>query len=153
MLYESNNIQVGPCLTPPRLFPIFTQLEGGECTITAGYPAGVPGDTLTQLKAAADGEKLEWTTLYSDFADAASQEGFKEAARIFNQVAEVEKWHERRYRRLIEQVQGKGVFKKPEKVLWKCRNCGRVLESTEAPAICPTCAHPQAYFELFAENY
>jgi len=81
------------------------------------------------------------------------QEGFKEAARIFNQVAEVEQWHERRYRRLIEQVEGGSAFKKPEKVLWKCRNCGRVVESTEAPAKCPTCAHPQAYFELYAENY
>jgi rubrerythrin len=131
----------------------FKQLEGGECTITAGYPAGVPGDTLAQLKAAAAGERLEWTTLYSGFADVASQEGFTEAARIFSQVAEVEQWHERRYRKLIEQVEGKTVFKKPEKVLWKCRNCGRVVESTEAPTRCPTCDHPQAYFELLAENY
>lgn len=131
----------------------FKQLEGGECTITAGYPAGVPGDTLAQLKAAAAGERLEWTTLYSRFADVASQEGFTEAARIFSQVAEVEQWHERRYRNLIEQVEGNTVFKKPEKVLWKCRNCGRVVESTEAPSRCPTCDHPQAYFELLAENY
>jgi len=131
----------------------FKQLEGGECTITAGYPAGVPGDTLAQLEAAAAGERLEWTTLYSRFADVASQEGFTEAARIFSQVAEVEQWHERRYRKLIEQVEGKTVFKKPEKVLWKCRNCGRVVESTEAPTRCPTCDHPQAYFELLAENY
>jgi rubrerythrin len=131
----------------------FKQLEGGECTITAGYPAGVPGDTLAQLKAAAAGERLEWTTLYSRFADVASQEGLTEAARIFSQVAEVEQWHERRYRKLIDQVEGKTVFKKPEKVLWKCRNCGRVVESTEAPARCPTCDHPQAYFELLAENY
>ncbi|UCF73292.1 MAG: rubrerythrin family protein [Deltaproteobacteria bacterium] len=131
----------------------FKQLEGGECTITAGYPAGVPGDTLAQLKAAAAGERLEWTTLYSGFADVASQEGFTEAARIFSQVAEVEQWHERRYRKLIDQVEGKTVFKKPEKVLWKCRNCGRVVESTEAPARCPTCDHPQAYFELLVENY
>jgi rubrerythrin len=131
----------------------FTQLEGGECTITAGYPAGVPGDTMAQLKAAAEGERLEWTTLYSNFADIALQEGFKETARIFNQVAEVEQWHERRYRRLIEQVEAGRAFKKPEKVLWKCRNCGRVVESTEAPAKCPTCAHPQAYFEIYMENY
>lgn len=131
----------------------FKQLEGGECTITAGYPAGVPGDTLAQLKAAAAGERLEWTTLYSRFADVASQEGLTEAARIFSQVAEVEQWHERRYRKLIEQLEGKTVFRKPEKVLWKCRNCGRVVESTEAPARCPTCDHPQAYFELLAENY
>ena len=128
-------------------------LEGGEATITAGYPAGVPGDTLAQLKAAAAGEKMEWTTLYSSFADVAKGEGFNNAAETFRLVAEVEKWHERRYNKLIEAVQAKAVFKKPEKVLWKCRNCGRVLEAQEAPEKCPTCSHPRAYFELFAENY
>jgi rubrerythrin len=128
-------------------------LEGGEATITAGYPAGVPGDTLAQLKAAAAGEKMEWTTLYSSFADVAKGEGFNNAAETFRLVAEVEKWHERRYNKLIEAVQAKAVFKKPEKVLWKCRNCGRVLEAQEAPEKCPTCLHPQAYFELYAENY
>ena len=131
----------------------FNQLEGGEATITAGYPAGVPGNTLVQLKAAAAGEKLEWTTLYSGFADVAGQEGFKEAAQVFKQVAEVEQWHEKRYNKLIEAVENGTVFKKPEKVLWKCRNCGRVVESAEPPAKCPTCQHPQAYFELYAENY
>jgi len=131
----------------------FKQLEGGEATITAGYPAGVPGDTLVQLKAAAAGENLEWTTLYTGFADEATQEGFKEAAEVFRQVAAVEQWHERRYNRLIEAVEGGTVFKKPKKVLWKCRNCGRVLEASEPPAQCPTCQHPRAYFELFAENY
>ena len=131
----------------------FKQLEGGECTITAGYPAGVIGDTLAQLKAAAAGEKMEWTTLYTGFAEDATQEGFREAARIFSQIAEVERWHERRFNKLIDAVEGQTVFKRPEKVLWKCRNCGRVLESTDAPAKCPTCEHPQAYFELFTENY
>ncbi len=131
----------------------FKQLEGGEATITAGYPAGVPGDTLVQLKAAAAGENLEWTILYTGFADEAAQEGFKEAAEVFKQVAAVEQWHERRYNKLIEAVEGGTVFKKPKKVLWKCRNCGRVLEASEPPAQCPTCQHPQAYFELFAENY
>jgi rubrerythrin len=128
-------------------------LEGGEATITAGYPAGVPGDTLAQLKAAAAGENMEWTTLYTGFADVADQEGFKDAADTFRLVAEVEKWHERRYNKLIEAVQGNTVFKKPEKALWKCRNCGRVMELTEAPEKCPTCEHPRAYFELYAENY
>ena len=131
----------------------FKQLEGGEATITAGYPAGVPGDTLVQLKAAAAGENLEWTTLYSGFADEATQEGFKEAAEVFKQVAAVEQWHERRYNKLIEAVEGGTVFKRPEKVLWKCRNCGRVIEASEPPAQCPTCEHPKAYFELFAEDY
>ena len=128
-------------------------LEGGEATITAGYPAGVPGDTLAQLRAAAAGEKMEWTTLYSGFTDVADGEGFKDAADTFRQIAEVEKWHERRYNKLIEAVQAKAVFKKPEKALWKCRNCGRVVEASEAPAKCPTCDHPQAYFELYSENY
>ncbi len=131
----------------------FKQLEGGEATITAGYPAGLAGDTLVQLKAAAAGENLEWTTLYSGFADEATQEGFKEAAEVFKQVAAVEQWHERRYNKLIEAVEGGTVFKKPEKVFWKCRNCGRVIEASEPPAQCPTCQHPQAYFELHAENY
>lgn len=131
----------------------FNQLEGGEATITAGYPAGVPGDTLAQLKAAAAGENLEWTTLYTGFADEAAQEGFKKAAEVFKQVAAVEQWHERRYNKLIEAVEGGTVFKKPEKVLWKCRNCGRVIEASEPPAQCPTCQHERAYFELFAENY
>ncbi|MFZ0610843.1 MAG: rubrerythrin family protein [Desulfobacterales bacterium] len=131
----------------------FRQLQGGEATITAGYPAGVVGGTLEQLKAAAEGERMEWTTLYTGFADEADQEGFKDAARIFKQVAEVEKWHERRYNKLIEAVQAERVFKQPQKALWKCRNCGRVMEAAEAPEICPTCDHPRAYFELLAENY
>lgn len=131
----------------------FRLLEGGEATITAGYPAGVSGDTLAQLKAAAAGEKMEWTTLYANFADVAGQEGFKKAADTWKHILEVEKWHERRYNKLIEAVQGKSVFKKPKKALWKCRNCGRVVEATEAPAKCPTCEHERAYFELYAENY
>ena len=131
----------------------YRHLEGGEATITAGYPAGVPGDTLAQLKAAAAGEKMEWTTLYTGFADVADEEGFKDVARTFRQVAAVEEWHERRYNRLIEAVQANTVFKKPEKVLWKCRNCGRIVEAAEAPEKCPTCDHPKAFFEVHAENY
>jgi rubrerythrin len=131
----------------------FRQLEGGEATITAGYPAGVPGDTLTQLKSAAAGEKMEWTTLYTGFADVAQQEGFKDVTTVFKRVAEVEQWHERRYNKLIKSLESGNVFKRPDKALWKCRNCGLVIEAAEAPDICPTCAHPQAYFELYAENY
>jgi rubrerythrin len=131
----------------------FRQLEGGEATITAGYPAGVPGDTLTQLKSAAAGEKMEWTTLYTGFADVAQQEGFKNVTTVFKRVAEVEQWHERRYNKLIKSLESGNVFKRPDKALWKCRNCGLVIEAAEAPDICPTCAHPQAYFELYAENY
>ncbi|MCK8602313.1 rubrerythrin [Desulfoferrobacter suflitae] len=131
----------------------FRLLEGGETIITAGYPAGVNGDTLTQLRSAAEGEKLEWTTLYAGFAEVAAQEGYKEAEQVFKHVAEVEKWHERRYNKLIEAVEGGRVFRKQDKAHWKCINCGRVLEATEAPEKCPTCQHPRAFFELLAENY
>jgi len=131
----------------------FRQLEGGEATITAGYPTGVIGGTLEQLEAAAAGERMEWTSIYTGFSDVAEQEGFKGAAHAFTQIAEVEQWHERRYNKLIEAVKESTVFKRPQEVLWKCRNCGRVMESAEAPAVCPTCDHPQAHFELFVENY
>jgi len=131
----------------------FKQLQGGEATITAGYPAGVVGDTLAQLKAAAEGEKLEWTTLYTNSSDVAKQEGFDEIADVFNHIAEVEQWHERRYNKLIEAVTNGTVFKAPNPALWKCRNCGRVHEGTEPPDICPSCLHPKAHFELYVENY
>jgi rubrerythrin len=131
----------------------FKQLQGGEATITAGYPAGVVGDTLAQLKAAAEGEKLEWTTLYTNSSDVAKQEGFDEIADVFNHIAEVEQWHERRYNKLIEAVTNGTVFKAPSPALWKCRNCGRVHEGTEPPDICPSCLHPKAHFELYVENY
>ncbi len=128
-------------------------LEGGEAIITAGYPAGVPGGTLEQLKSAAAGEKMEWSTIYSGFGKISDEEGFREAAHAFRQIAEVEKYHERRFNKLIESVQDGSVFVKPVKAKWKCRNCGRVIEANEAPAKCPTCDHPQAYFEIYAENY
>ena len=131
----------------------FKQLQGGEATITAGYPAGVVGDTLVQLKAAAEGEKLEWTTLYTNSSDIAKQEGFDEIADVFDHIAEVEQWHERRYNKLIEAVTNGTVFKAPSQALWKCRNCGRVHEGTEPPDICPSCLHPKAHFELYVENY
>ncbi len=131
----------------------FKQLQGGEATITAGYPAGVVGDTLAQLKAAAEGEKLEWTTLYTNSSDIAKQEGFDNIADVFNHIAEVEQWHERRYNKLIEAVTNGTVFKAPSQALWKCRNCGRVHEGTEPPDICPSCLHPKAHFELYVENY
>ena len=131
----------------------FKLLEGGDVEITAAYPAGIIGDTLTNLKAAAAGEKLEWTTLYSGFEETAREEGFKDAAHAFQHVAAVEEYHERRYNKLIEAVSTGTVFKKEQKVLWKCRNCGRVMESAQAPAKCPTCDHPGAYFQLYCENY
>jgi rubrerythrin len=131
----------------------FKLLRGGEVTITAGYPAGVIGDPAANLKAAADGENLEWTTLYSNSAETAKQEGFTDAYQAFTQVAKVEKSHEARYRALLKNVQEGKVFKKDSTVKWHCRNCGYVHEGKEAPEKCPVCAHPRAFYEVLAENY
>jgi len=131
----------------------FKYLEGGEVAITAGYPAGIIGDTKTNLEQAAKGEHEEWTTLYSSFAEVAKEEGFPEVARSFEQIAKVESFHEARYRKLIENIEKGEVFKRTEVKKWHCRNCGYVHEGTEAPKICPACQHPQSYYELLAENY
>ncbi|HOJ40546.1 MAG TPA: rubrerythrin family protein [bacterium] len=131
----------------------FKYLEGGEVTISAGYPAGIIGNTLMNLKAAADGEHQEWNVIYSDFARIAREEGFTEIARSFEEIARVEKFHEARYRSLIRNVETGEVFKKKTPVKWHCTNCGYILEGTEAPVECPACKHPQAYYELLAENY
>jgi len=131
----------------------FKYLEGGPVEITAAYPAGVIGDTLSNLEAAADGEKEEWSDLYPDFAKTARDEGFPEVAQSFEQIARVEGFHERRYRALADNVRNKTVFKKPEPVRWHCINCGYIHEGTAAPVICPACQHPQAYYEIEAENY
>lgn len=131
----------------------FKHLKGGDVEITAKYPAGIIGTTAQNLKAAAAGEKLEWGTLYPNFAEVAEKEGFKDVAGTFRRIASVEVHHERRYLRLLGNVETGQVFKKPATVKWKCRNCGHILESKEAPPKCPVCDHAQAYFELFCENY
>ncbi len=131
----------------------FKHLEGGEVTITAGYPAGVIGDTKTNLEAAAAGEQMEWTTIYQDFAKVAKEEGFAEVARSFEQIAKVEQFHESRYRKLIENIAGGEVFRKNAKTKWHCINCGFVHEGPEAPKACPACLHPQSYYEVLAENF
>jgi len=131
----------------------FKSLQGGEMEITAKYPAGVIGTTAQNLKAAAAGEKLEWGTLYPNFAEVAEKEGFKEIANTFRMVASVEAHHERRYLKLLSNVESGQVFKKPTTIKWKCRNCGHILEGKEAPLKCPVCAHDRAYFEIFVENY
>jgi rubrerythrin len=131
----------------------FKYLEGGEVTITASYPAGVIGDTATNLQEAADGEKMEWTKLYADFEKVAREEGFVEVAKSFKEIAEVEEKHEKRYRALLKNVQEGQVFKKGQSVKWHCRNCGYVHEGPDAPKECPACRHPQAYYEVLAENY
>ena len=131
----------------------FKYLEGGEVEITATYPAGFIADTKSNLEAAAAGEKMEWTTLYADFAKIAREEGFLEVAISFEQISKVEKFHESRYRKLIANIAGNEVFKKKTTVKWHCINCGYVNEGPEAPKECPACKHPQSYYEVLAENY
>ena len=131
----------------------FKHLQGGEVVITAGYPAGMIGTTKANLEAAAAGENMEWTTLYADFAKIAKTEGFAEVAQSFQQIAKVEKFHEMRYRKLIENIALKKVFKKGEPVKWHCTNCGYIYEGTKAPKECPACKHPQSYYEVLAENF
>jgi len=131
----------------------FKHLEGGDVEITAAYPAGVIGDTKANLEAAAAGEKMEWSDLYAGFERTAMAEGFPEIASSFKEVAEVEEFHEKRYRKLVANIEAGEVFKRPAPVKWHCRNCGYVHEGPEAPAVCPACKHPRAHYELLAENY
>ena len=131
----------------------FKHLQGGMVEITAEYPAGVIGNTEENLLAAAEGEKLEWGTLYPDFGQIAEDEGFPDVARSFRNVANVEAQHEKRYRALHANVKENKVFKRDKPMKWKCRNCGYIYEGTEPPQTCPACQHPQSYYELLAENY
>ena len=111
------------------------------------------GTTAENLAAAAAGENYEWTDMYEGFAKTAEEEGFKELAVRFRLVAAIEKRHEERYRALLNNVETKAVFEKAEVKVWECRNCGHIVVGTKAPEICPTCAHPQSYFEVSANNY
>jgi len=114
---------------------------------------GAVPDTLTNLGAAADGEHYEWTKMYADFAIDAREEGFTEIAKVFEQVASVEKVHEKRYRDLLSNIRAGVVFERDAEVDWHCRNCGKIVAGKAAPDLCPACKHPQAYFELKATNY
>ena len=131
----------------------FKHLKGGMAEITAEYPAGIISTTSENLKAAAEGEKLEWGTLYPNFAKMADEEGFADVAKTFTMIAKVENYHERRYRKLLASVEQGKVFKKDTSIKWKCRNCGYVHEGTEAPTRCPVCDHAKSYFEVWVENY
>ena len=111
------------------------------------------GNTAENLESAATGENYEWTEMYDEFAKTADEEGFHELAEKFRLVAAIEKHHEERYRALLSNVETAEVFKKSTVKVWECRNCGHIVVGTEAPEICPTCAHPRAYFEVHAENY
>ena len=132
---------------------LFKFLEGGEVEITAGFPAGVIGTTLENLKAAAAGENYEQTEMYPGFAKIADEEGFKEIAVIFRNIAVAERQHEKRYNDLAKNIENDTVFKRDEEAVWRCRNCGFLYTGTQAPEECPACAHPMAYFELLGENY
>jgi rubrerythrin len=131
----------------------FSHLEGGDLEITATYPAGSIKDTRSNLEGAAAGEKAEWTAIYPEFGKIARDEGYPEVARSFDQIAKAEKFHEGRYRKLIDNVSKGETFKRQGAVKWHCINCGYVFEGAEPPKECPACRHPQAYYEILAENY
>lgn len=132
---------------------LFKFLQGGDVEITAAFPAGVIGSTVDNLKAGAGGENYEWTTMYPEFAQTAKAEGLVEIAATFEAIAVAEKQHEKRYLSLVNNIEHDLVFKRPEKVVWFCRNCGYLHEGTTAPGLCPACAHEQAHFELLGENW
>jgi rubrerythrin len=132
---------------------LFKFLEGGEIEIKAGFPAGVIGDTVSNLKASAGGENHEYSVMYPDFAKIARNEGFDMIAGVFEAIAVAEKQHEKRFLGLMKNIETGKVFKKDGKIVWRCLNCGYLHEGDSAPASCPACAHPQSYFEQLAENW
>ena len=131
----------------------FDQLQGGEVEITNSYPAGPASTTLENLKAAAEGEQHEWTSLYPGFAKTAREEGFGAIAGLFEAISVAERQHQRRYDGVRANIEKGTAFKREKTVAWRCRNCGYVHNWSEAPEACPACAHPKAYFELLAENW
>ncbi len=131
----------------------YSYLEGGMVEITASYPAGTVSGTADNLLHAAQGEKEEWSELYPEFGRVAEEEGFKRVAVTFRMIAAAEKNHEERYLKLLERVKDGTVFERPGKTRWYCRKCGYIHEGEKALKTCPTCRHPQAWFEEFRENY
>ncbi len=132
----------------------FKFLEGGEIEINnVKFPAGIIGDTKTNLLSAAKGEHEEWTQMYPEYAKIAKEEGFETIAKVFEEIAKVEKHHEERYLKLAKNIEEGKVFKKDVVVKWKCNNCGYIYEGLQAPSTCPACAHPQGYFELLCDNF
>lgn len=132
---------------------LFKLLPGGDVELTAAFPAGSIGDTVANLKASAGGEQHEWTEMYPSFAITAREEGFESIAKIFDAIAIAEKQHGKRYLALAANIEAGTVFAKATPIVWRCRNCGYLHEGTEAPKACIACAHPQAYFEVLAENW
>jgi rubrerythrin len=131
----------------------FSFLEGGEVNVSWNFPSGVVGSTLENLKAAAAGEHYEHSQMYPEFAKIAQEEGFDQIAQVFLAISVAEKQHEKLYNDLAANIAQDRVFKRDSKQLWRCRNCGYLHESDEAPSACPACAHPQAYYELLGENW
>lgn len=131
----------------------FKKMEGGPVEITATYPAGRIGTTLENLEQAAEGEHEEHAELYPEFARVAREEGFEDIAKLFEDIATIEKEHEDRYRHLYENIKQGKVFNRQEKKVWVCRICGYEVNDNEPPHVCPVCAHPQAHYQLKAENY
>ena len=132
---------------------MFKFLEGGTTEITASFPSGVIGRTLDNLQAAAAGELEEWSDLYPAFAETAEKEGFPEIAMMYRKIAVAEKGHEQRYNAFVSNIETASVFAKEDEVVWQCRNCGYFHVGKKAPEKCPACLHPQAYFEVKADNY
>ncbi|NJB69047.1 rubrerythrin [Desulfobaculum xiamenense] len=132
---------------------LFKLLEGGMVEVAGSFPAGVIGSTLDNLKAAAEGEQEEHEHMYPSFAVIAREEGFDDIAKIFESIAVAEKFHEERYRAMAANIENGTVFKKGGTTVWRCRNCGYIHEGTEAPGLCPACAHPQAHFEVCERNW
>ena len=132
---------------------LFKFLKGGEVEISAAFPAGVIGTTAENLKASAAGERHEHSEMYPGFAEVAREEGFEAIAKVFEAIAVAEKQHEKRYLGLLANIEARTVFKKDKPIVWRCRNCGYLHAGTEAPQLCPACAHPQAHFEVLAENW
>jgi rubrerythrin len=136
-----------------RFFKFLKENLNGEMVeITASFPVGL-GDTKANLLSAANGENEEWTELYPQFADIADQEGFPEVAAAFRKIAEIERHHEARYRKLLSNLENDAAYKKDSVVEWKCNNCGYLHKGESAPELCPACIHPQGYFEVFVETY
>ncbi len=132
---------------------LFKFLEGGDVDIKASFPAGMIRDTSENLADAAKGEDYEWQVMYPEFAKVAREEGFNEIADVFEAIAIAEKQHSKRFLGVKELVDAATMFKKTEPVVWRCMNCGYIVESKEAPGLCPACAHSQAHFEILFENW
>ena len=132
---------------------LYKFLEGGELEITASFPAGTIASTLENLRHAAEGENHEHSSMYPEFAKVAMEEGFKDIALVFKSIAKAETYHERRFKALAQAVENGTVFKRSEKTVWRCRNCGYLYEGLEAPEVCPACDHPRDHYEEYVEKW